>query len=201
MSGGLVQTHQAPGTAFGVDPVRREANQERAHRSREGGPMRVAFTMIRFPALAIALFGCGAEGGGGAQPRAGERGSNEAAADRTGSARVTLGEATFQFEVECMYGTVWARGAGEREDGTPAHISASFDPEEPEGADVRLRVGTDRVGGPADERWVAGNYGHSAGVTWEGDSHSVRASAPFRELESGDRTEHLGVLEITCPEG
>jgi len=58
----------------------------------------------------------------------------------------------------------------------------SFYPEDPEGADIELRIGTDRVG-PADELWVAGNYGHSAGVTWDSDGQSVRASAS----KSGNR--------------
>jgi hypothetical protein len=158
--------------------------------------MKVGSTMIRVTSLAIALCACGAEGSDDSATV--QDGSKEVAADPLGVAKVTLGEATFEFEVECMFGGMLVRGPGEREDGTLAHLVATFNPEEPESADIELRIGTDRIV-PADQIWVAGDYGHSASVTWESDGPTVRASAPFRDRESGDQSEVSGVLEISCP--
>jgi len=166
--------------------------------------MRVERGMITI--AAIALWGCGG-GGDGAEDAGsgagigGDEASSSQRVDETGSARVTIGEATFEFEVECMSGTMGVQGPGTRSDGTPAYLVATFDPDEPESADVDVRVGTDQLSGPADEKWSAGDtYGNSAGVIWEVDGRSVRASAPFRDREYGGPAELPGVVEVTCPE-
>lgn len=167
--------------------------------------MRIERGMITI--AAIALWGCGGGGGAGAEDArsgadiAGQEARSSKVADETGSATVTIGETTFEFDVRCMFGTMGVEGPGTRSDGTTAYFVATFDPDEPEGADVDVRVGTDQLGGPADEKWSAGDtYGNSAGVTWESDGRSVRASAPFRDREYGESAELQGVVEVTCPE-
>ncbi len=125
--------------------------------------------------------------------------------DRAGSATVVIGDHTFHFEPECMAGTMGLRGPGKRADGTPAYLIATFDPEDPDGSDIDVRVGTEQMGGPALEKWSAGDtYGNSAGVIWEGDRNSVSASAPFRDRENhvyvdGKQVEVEGTLKATCP--
>ncbi len=125
--------------------------------------------------------------------------------DRVGSATVVIGDHTFHFEPECTGGTMLLMGPGKRADGTPAYLSAMFDPEDPDGSDIDVWVGTDQMGGPAIENWIAGDtYGNSAGVTWEGDRNSVSASAPFSDRENqvyvdGKQVEVEGTLKATCP--
>ncbi len=162
----------------------------------------------------MAASGCGGNGGGaeGAVEEAAGSGTPEAPparepAGEPGSASVRIGDATYEFEVLCMFGTMGVQGSGTRADGTPAYIVATFDPEEPEGSDIDIRVGTDRMGGPATEKWIAGDtYGNSAGVTWEGDARSVSGSAPFRDRDSdvvvdGRFEEFAGEFQVSCPAG
>ncbi len=163
-------------------------------------------------AAAAAVAGCGgngADGDGTLEKGAGSTAS-EAPSEPTGepgSATVSIGGVTYDFDVYCMFGTMGVQGSGTRADGTSAYLVATFDPDEPEGADIDIRVGTDRMGGPATEKWIAGDtYGNSAGVLWEGDGRSVSGSAPFRDRESdvevdGGFPESPGEFQVSCPSG
>lgn len=125
--------------------------------------------------------------------------------DDVSSATVVIGDQTFDFKPQCWAGTLGLIGPGQRADGTPAHLSATFDPEDPQGADIEVNVGTDQLGGLGIETWIAGNtFGHSDGVTWEGDRNSVSASAPFSDRRNkvyveGKPVEVQGTLKATCP--
>jgi len=133
------------------------------------------------------------------------RQTTPATSDRTGNVTVVIGDETFRFELDCGSGTTLLMGPGTRDDGTPAFLAATFFADEPEGADIVVRVGTAEQGGPADGNWSAGDtYGNSAGVTWTGDRRSVQASAPFRDRENdvvvdGSFAETMGTLEAICP--
>ncbi len=124
-----------------------------------------------------------------------------------GTATVTIGETVYQFNIHCMFGTTGVQGAGTSADGTAAYLVANFDPEDPESADIDIRVGTDSFGGPAEQIWVAGSgRGTSALVAWEGDLQAVHGSAPFRDRRQkdapeGGATEVAGQIEVSCPEG
>ena len=161
---------------------------------------------LSFVALAAACVGWTACGGNGADAE-GSGEQDAAPAGEPGSASVTIGETTYEFDVRCMFGTMGVQGPGASSDGTPAFLVATFDPDEPEGTDIDIRVGTDRMGGTATQKWIAGDtFGNSAGVTWEGDRRSVRGSAPFRDRESdvvveGRFEEFPGEFQVSCPAG
>ena len=167
--------------------------------------------LIGVAIASIAAAGCGGNGGEGAAeegPGSGvEAPPPSEPAGEPGSDTVRIGEATYEFEIGCMFGTMGVQGSGTRGDGQPAYIVATFDPDEPEGSDIDIRVGTDRMGGPAAERWIAGDtFGNSAGVTWEGDRRSVSGSGPFRDRESdvvvdGRFQELQGEFQVSCPQG
>ena len=167
----------------------------------------LAGTMVA--AIAISVFGaygCG-EGGGGEEGAADTAQVPAEPAGTPGTATVSIGETVYQFNIHCMFGTTGVQGAGTSADGTAAYLVANFDPEDPESADVDIRVGTDSFGGPAEQIWVAGpNRGTSALLTWEGDSQAVRGAAPFRdrrqkEAPEGKASEVTGQIEVSCPEG
>ncbi len=160
---------------------------------------------LAFPIVVVAVAACGGSDSQTQKQRAEGAAVAVTSGDRTGSATVVIGDQTFEFEPECWAGTLGLIGPGQRADGTPAYLSATFDPEDPEGADIDVGVGTDQFGGLAVESWIAGyERATSAGVTWEGDRNSVSASAPFRDRRNevyvdGKLVEVQGTLKATCP--
>lgn len=178
-------------------------------------PLKYGLANVVLMAASFTLLGCGGNGGageGGLEQQAEGSGVSEAPppsepAGEPGFATVRIGDDTYEFEVRCMFGTMGVQGSGTRADGQSAYLVATFDPDKPEDSDIDIRVGTDRMGGPATQKWIAGDtYGNSAGVAWEGDARSVSGSAPFRDRESdvlvdGRFREVPGEFQVDCPGG
>lgn len=156
-------------------------------------------------------------GGNGADPTA-EPTSAPSGNGGGSNAFVTAGVESFEFTVECQFGTGIIRGGGSSADGTPAFLDAGMaigddgkPVNNPDDIDVSVYVGKDIIFGPALYEYVlrgGGDGGFAVGSvsSYSDDGSHVEGIIQFEYFDKDSAKEGLtygdlveGTFNVNCP--
>ncbi len=170
-------------------------------------------------ALVFALAACGGNDDTGASAANtsiavnDEDGSGDSgAASGRGIALVTAGDESFEFSIECQFGTGIVRGGGLAADGTPAFLDAGMPIDDngkpandPSEVGVTVHVGKDTLFGRGQYQYRVGPANGST-TSYSDDGSHAEGIVQFEYATKDGAREGLayfdrveGTFEVTCP--
>ena len=134
------------------------------------------------------------------------------------NAFVTAGDESFEFTVECQFGTGIIRGGGSSADGTPAFLDAGMaiaddgkPVNNPDDIDVSVYVGKDIIFGPSLYEYVLrggddGGFAVGSVSSYSDDGSHAEGIIQFEYFDKDSAKEGLtygdlvaGTFKVTCP--